>query len=178
MSRTSPHGESGAGRTRRYAHQVDFASLVGLARTQYQRKPVRYVLVSVIAVAVSQATLLICRLVLDLSPIVSNVTACAVASAPSYLLNRAWVWRRKGGHDVWREVLPFWVIAFIGLGFSTLLVHVASTWSDAALVTNAANLTAYALLWVAKYLVLDQLLFSVVAADEVDEVDDLVTVRS
>ena len=49
--------------------------------------------------------------------------------------------------------------AFLGLAFSTLLVHFASLWSEAALVTNAANLTAFGSLWVIKYLVLDALMF-------------------
>lgn len=145
---------------------VAFGALADLARVQFARRPVRYLMVSVVAVAVSQTTLLLCTVVLDRSPVASNLAAFVASTIPSYLLNRAWVWGRRGNHNVFREVLPFWVIAFLGLGISTVLVHLAAQWSDAPLVINAANLSAYGLLWVAKYLVLDQLLFSVIDEDE------------
>jgi putative flippase GtrA len=160
---------------RPYTPPVHLQSLVAFARSQYERKPVRYLMVSVVAVGLSQLTLLTCTVLLDMSPVGANLTACAVATGPSYMLNRAWVWGRTGGHDVWREVLPFWIIAFIGLGFSTLLVHLASFWSDAPLVTNAANLTAYGVLWVGKYLVLDQLLFAML--HDAEAADDLVPIH-
>jgi putative flippase GtrA len=123
-------------------------------------------MVSVVAVACSQVILVFCSAVLGWSPVVSNVTAVTVSSVPSYLLNRAWVWGRTGSHDVLREVVPFWVFAFVGLAFSTLLVHLASSWSESTVVTSLANLTAFGILWIAKYLVLDQLLFSALLKDE------------
>jgi putative flippase GtrA len=138
---------------------VPGTSLLEFARVQFDKKPVRYSMVSVVAVAVSQSVLLLCTVGLDMRPVPSNVVAVAVGSIPSYMLNRMWVWGRRGDHDFLREVLPFWIMAFLGLGFSTLLVHFASLWSDAALVTNAANLTAFGSLWVIKYLVLDSVLF-------------------
>lgn len=134
-------------------------SLLELARTQFERKPVRYSMVSAIAVFCSQTTLLLCTLAFDMEPVPANVVAVAVGSVPSYLLNRIWVWGRRGNHHFLREVLPFWLMAFLGLGFSTLLVHLASLWSDAPLVINAANLTAFGSLWVVKYFVLDNVLF-------------------
>lgn len=133
--------------------------MVEFARAQFDKKPVRYSMVSVVAVAISQSVLLFCTLGLDMRPVPANVAAVAVGSVPSYMLNRIWVWGRRGNHRFLREVLPFWVMAFLGLAFSTLLVHLASLWSEAALVTNAANLTAFGSLWVIKYLVLDTLMF-------------------
>jgi putative flippase GtrA len=89
---------------------------------------------------------------------------------PSYLLNRAWVWGKRGNHAFWREVAPFWAMAFLGLGFSTLLVDLASRWSAATMVLSAANLTAFGILWVAKYLLLDTVMFgSKHGADEAVE---------
>ena len=145
------------------------ASLVDLARSHHGRKALKYSAVSVIAVACSQAILVLCSAILGWDPVPSNITAVTVSSVPSYLLNRAWVWGRTGSHDVLREVVPFWVFAFVGLGFSTLLVHFASQWSDATIVTSLANLTAFGILWVAKYLVLDQLLFNALLKDEGEE---------
>lgn len=142
------------------------ARLVDLARSHHGRKALKYSMVSVVAVACSQAILVFCSAVLGWDPVPSNITAVTLSSFPSYFLNRAWVWGRTGSHDMLREVVPFWVFAFIGLGFSTLLVHFASHWSKATAVTSIANLTAFGVLWVAKYLVLDQLLFNALLQDE------------
>lgn len=135
-------------------------------RGQFARKPVRYSMVSAVAVAFSQTVLLICLLVLDMAPVSANLVAVALGSVPSYLLNRKWVWGKRGSHAFFREVLPFWVMAFLGLGFSTLLVHLAAQWSEAALVASGANLTAFGSLWIVKYLVLDSLLFKHRGAEE------------
>jgi putative flippase GtrA len=142
------------------------ASVVDFARSHHGRKALKYSMVSVVAVGCSQVILILCSAVLGWAPVTSNVTAVMVSSIPSYLLNRAWVWGRSGSHDVLREVLPFWIFAFVGLGFSTLLVHLASNWSKATAVTSAANLTAFGILWVGKYLVLDQLLFNALLKDD------------
>ncbi|MDP9452852.1 MAG: GtrA family protein [Actinomycetota bacterium] len=137
------------------------SSLVAHARALYERKPVRYSLVSVVAVAVSQLVLVTCNGVLDWSAVPSNLTAVAVGSIPSYVLNRRWVWGKRGRNHLWREVVPFWALAFLGLVFSTVLVHLAVQWKDSTVVASAANLTAFGILWVVKYLILDSLLFRV-----------------
>lgn len=149
-----------------YDQWVPVATLVDLARSHHGRKALKYSMVSVVAVACSQAILVFCSVVLGWDPVPSNVTAVTVSSVPSYLLNRAWVWGRTGSHDVLREVVPFWIFAFVGLGFSTLLVHFASAWSEATIMTSIANLTAFGVLWVAKYLVLDQLLFTALLGED------------
>lgn len=150
-------------------------SLGALARAQFDRKPVRYSLVSVVAVGVSQLVLILCNALLDWTAVPSNLMAVSIGSIPSYALNRSWVWGKRGPSHLWREVVPFWAFALLGLAFSTLLVHLASQWNDSTLVVSAANLTAFGLLWVVKYLFLNALLFKVVdeAADDVaDDVAD------
>ncbi|MDP9452326.1 MAG: GtrA family protein [Actinomycetota bacterium] len=139
-------------------------SLGSFARAQFDRKPVRYSLVSVVAVAASQLVLVICSGLLHWSPVPSNLAAVSIGSIPSYALNRMWVWGKRGRNDVWREVVPFWGFALLGLAFSTLLVHLAARWNDSTVVLSIANLSAFGVLWVAKYLFLDALLFGV--ADE------------
>ena len=59
-------------------------------------------------------------------PWVANVIATAVGTVPSYVLNRRWVWGRDGSSDVWREVVPFWILSFSGLVLSTAAV--ATQW--------------------------------------------------
>jgi putative flippase GtrA len=157
-----------------YDLPVPVTTLKALARSHHGRKAIKYSMVSVVAVACSQAILVICSGLLGWDPVPSNITAVTISSFPSYVLNRAWVWGRRGSHDVLREVVPFWIFAFIGLGFSTLLVHFASKWSDATIVLSLANLTAFGILWIAKYLVLDSLLFNALVGDEDDD-EPLVT---
>jgi len=131
-------------------------------------------MVSAIAIVVSQTVLVIAHAILDWSPIVSNIVAVAVSSIPSYLLNRAWVWRKTGSHNLFREIVPFWTFAFVGLGLSVLFVWMAAKWSDATIVVSAANLSAFGILWVGRYIVLDQLLFA--ALEHVHEEDEPVVV--
>jgi putative flippase GtrA len=137
------------------------SSLVTRARTQFDRKPVRYSLVSVVAVGVSQLVLVTCSGLLHWSAVPANVAAVAIGSIPSYTLNRRWVWGKRGRNHLMREIVPFWSLAFIGLVFSTVLVHVAVQWKDTTVVASAANLTAFGILWVVKYLLLDALLFRI-----------------
>lgn len=131
-------------------------------------------MVSAIAIVVSQTVLVIAHAILDWSPIVSNMVAVGVSSIPSYLLNRAWVWGKTGSHNVFREIVPFWTFAFVGLGLSVLFVWMAAKWSDATIVVSAANLSAFGILWVGRYIILDQLLF--VALEHVHEEDEPVVV--
>lgn len=135
-------------------------SPAGFVRAQYERKPIRYALVSVVAVAVSQVVLITCNGVLDWAPAPSNLMAVSVGAVPSYVLNRAWVWGKSGPNHLWREVVPFWAFALLGLAFSTLLVFMAARWNDSTVVVSLANLSAFGLLWVGKYFFLDALLFS------------------
>jgi putative flippase GtrA len=144
--------------------------VVDLARSHHGRRALKYSMVSAIAIAVSQAILISTLVLLEWDAVVSNVVAVAVSSVPSYLLNRAWVWGRKGNHNFLREVLPFWVFAFIGLGVSSFFVWGATKWSDAALVVSVANLSGFGILWVGRYILLDQLLFR--ALDHVHEEDE------
>jgi putative flippase GtrA len=144
--------------------------VVDLARSHHGRRALKYSMVSVIAIAVSQTILISGHALLHWDPVASNVVAVAVSSIPSYLLNRAWVWGRKGNHSFLREVLPFWVFAFVGLGVSSLFVWAATKWSDATLVISVANLAGFGILWVGRYILLDQLLFT--ALDHVHEEDE------
>jgi putative flippase GtrA len=147
-----------SGRSRTFS-AVSSTSLVEVARAQFDRRPVRYSMVSAVAVVCGQSLLFLFQQVLDMTPVAANILAVSISSVPSYLLNRAWVWGKRGSHHLWREVVPFWAMAFLGLAFSTVLVHYASEWSDAWWVANLASLAAFGTLWVVKYLILDGLMF-------------------
>lgn len=141
------------------------SSLVDLARTATDHRHIRYTMVSACAVVVSQVVLLTCNGLLGWSGTASNITAVTVSAVPSYLMNRYWVWGKRGRNHFWREVFPFWGMALIGLALSTLLVSVAERWNDSTVVVSLANLAAFGTLWVFKYFLLDAVLFKVVPDD-------------
>lgn len=129
---------------------------LGLGRA---RKPILYALVSVVAVITGQAVLWSCSGLLGWDPVPSNVTSVAIGSIPSYVLNRYWVWGKRGKNHFVKEVLPFWGMALLGLILSTIAVAVAASWNDATIVVAGANLGAFGVIWVGKYFVLHHLLF-------------------
>jgi putative flippase GtrA len=123
--------------------------------------------VSVFTTLVSLTTLAILTSAFGVTPWRANVVATAVGTVPSYQLNRRWVWRLRGASDMRREVAPFWALSLTGLLVSTLAVdradRLASTLGITGVVRTgsllAANVTAFALLWVGQFLLLDRVLF-------------------
>lgn len=135
------------------------AALLDRVRADSGRRAMRYSAVSVVSVGVTQVAILVFHGLLDWTPTASNIGAVSVASVPAYLLNRAWVWGKRGSHHLTKEVLPFWGMALLGLLFSTLLVAVVDDWSDSSLAVMGANLAAFGVLWVGKFFLLDRVLF-------------------
>ena len=147
--------------------QVSPAALRDLARSPEGKKLVRYTMVSVISVIVSELTLAFCFGVLHWAARWSNVTAVAVATVPSYELNRKWAWGKHGKSHLWKEVVPFWVLAFIGLAFSTWSADYAETYAKShhyshgaqTIVVAGAALAAFGVLWVGKFIIFNKVLF-------------------
>lgn len=134
------------------------AQLRDLARGK-GRKPLLYSLVSVIAVITGQSVLWTCSGLLGWDPVPANVLSVAIGSIPSYGLNRYWVWGKRGRNHFWKEVAPFWGMAFVGLLLSTFTVAVATGWKDATWVASLANLSAFGVIWIGKFFVLHNVLF-------------------
>jgi len=126
----------------------------------------KYAGVSVISTIVSQVTLFLTFVVFRLmSEVPANILANVVATVPSYYLNRKWVWGKGGRSHFWREVVPFWVLSFIGLAFSSLAVYLAGTFARhhhlghgaTTLLVNAANLVSFGILWIVKFVIYNKL---------------------
>lgn len=130
-------------------------SLRDLARSRHARQVVRYASVSLIGVVITQVTLVVLYHFLGVPAAWSNVIAVCVATVPSYSLQRAWTWGKRGRSHWAREVAPFWGFTIAGLGLSTLAVSVTRHFTDATVWIMAANLSAFGVLWVAQYIVLD-----------------------
>jgi putative flippase GtrA len=125
--------------------------------------------VSGVSVVAGQATLALAFGVLRWSAAMSNLVAFLVGGVVSYVLNRRWTWRRSGRSRLLREVIPFWVIASVGLVVSTIAAEVAadigarltpSRTAQTAIVM-AATLLAYGVLWIAKFVVFDRYVWGV-----------------
>lgn len=137
-------------------------------KTEEGRKKVRYALVSVVAVPVGTAAVVLFNLV-QASALVGAVLGNSVGAIPSYLLNRYWVWQKADRNRLFTEVLPFWIITLIGIGFSGYVGHEAGVFTHRHHITGlpragilaAANLAGFAVLWVGKYFLFDRVLFVV-----------------
>jgi putative flippase GtrA len=129
---------------------------------------IKYSMVSVVGVLMGQSLLFLFVDLLDYEPTWSNVAAVMITAVPVFLLNKKWVWSADGKLSFRREVFPFWVFTGAGLALSTGFVALADNISDGnTLLIKAANLAGFGVLWVAKFLFLDQVMFG---RPEVEEV--------
>jgi putative flippase GtrA len=127
---------------------------------------IRYTMVSVISTIVSFGVLALVFGVLHLwGEIASTVFANVVATVPSYFLNRQWVWGKSGRSRFWREILPFFVVSFTGIGFALVTAALARSFAQThhlhhltrtALVVGA-NIGAFAVVWLLKFVILNKL---------------------
>ncbi len=149
------------------------SSAYALLRTPEGRKLFRYSMASAVSVVVSVVLLVLFDGVFRWSAVVSSTLATAIATVPSYQMNRRWAWGRSGKGHFWREVLPFWVLAFVGWAFSTYSVKVTeSALSGGSLahlertaIIAAVYIGAFGVLWVAKYIIFNKVLFAERTAD-------------
>lgn len=127
---------------------------------QHGAKLMRYCGVSGINVLIGQTTLLI-ALGLGMVAVVANITSWVLSTGPAYFMSRKWVWKRTpGAHGFGDEILPFWMLALAGLGFSSFVVWIVGGQTESNLVIAGASLAAYGVVWVAKYVVIDRLLWN------------------
>ena len=122
-------------------------------------KLIRYSMTSVVGVVLGQSLLQFFLQIIDWSAVPSNVAATAISTGPVYLINRYWVWKKKSGNSLRREVMPFWGMSFLGLSFSTLFVFLVENRTESPLAISLANLAGFGVVWIAKFFVLDKFLF-------------------
>lgn len=138
----------------------DIARLPNRLRTGQGAKLIRFGAVSAFNVVLGQILLLTSQVALDWPPVAANIFAVSVGAVPAYLLSRYWVWDKRGKNRFMREVIPFWTLALIGFAISTLAVwYVDTSWTVGPLAVNLTNLAAFGVVWVAKFAILDRVLF-------------------
>ena len=119
----------------------------------------RYCGVSVVNVLTGQGILAFCLAVLALGGVVSQVISATLSAIPAYILSRRWVWKQKGRDSFRNEVLPFWIMALIGLVFAVSAIAIVERFTESTIVLMATSLAAYGVVWVAKYVVLDKIMW-------------------
>jgi putative flippase GtrA len=148
--------------------QLSPSALLERARSPEGQKALKYTAVSVISVLVAYSTLFVVYVVLHVwAARGSSIFATCVGAVPSYYLNRRWAWGKTGRSHFRKEIVPFWVIAMIGLAFSTWATdftesHVASITSAhllQKLLVTGSYLGAFGVLWVAKFIVFNKFIF-------------------
>lgn len=125
-------------------------------------KFVRYSSASAAGVVAGQATLFLLIAGFDWGWTLANLASVAVGSTPNYLINRYWTWQQRGKNRLWTEIVPFWTMGLLGTLLSIVTVAFAEDRWDAPIVANIAQLTAFGVLWFAKFLILDKLIWKVV----------------
>ncbi len=143
--------------------------LLTWARAPEGKKFIRYSMVSVVSVIVYEILLFVTLGLLHWKTARSaNIFAVGVSAIPSYYLNRVWAWGKSGRSHFMKEVVPFWGMALLGLIFSTWATDFAKTMADEVteihllrtFIVMMAGLAAFGVLWVAKFVVLNKVLFA------------------
>jgi putative flippase GtrA len=142
--------------------------MLAKVRTPTGRKLFRYSMASVVALIVSNLCLLIFYGLVGLSAVWASTFATAIGAIPSYEMNRKWAWGKKGRSHFWKEVVPFWALAFIGWAFSTYAVRLMETYAiqhDFSHTLKTASVLvvyvgAFGMLWIVKFIIFNKLLFA------------------
>ena len=140
-------------------------------------KLIRFTAVSVISTGVSFVTLFLVFGVFKVwTQVPSTIFANAVATIPSYNLNRKWAWGKSGRSHLMKEILPFWSMSAVGIAVSVVGAQAARHVSvkhhlphlEQTIIVLVANVLSFAIFWVLKLLLFNRL-FHVTEMEEVDE---------
>ncbi|HEX6421736.1 MAG TPA: GtrA family protein [Acidimicrobiales bacterium] len=131
-------------------------------RSPTVRKLAKYSMASVVAVSVGQPVLWICFGGLNWAAVPANLASVTAGAIPNYLINRRWTWRQTGRNRLWGEVVPFWVMSVLGMLLSLWAVAYAEREWDTTVAVAIAQLAGFGVLWLAKFLVLDKVMWRIV----------------
>jgi putative flippase GtrA len=127
----------------------------------------RYTVGSVIA-AVTSLVVFAVAFGLGLGNVPANVLAFVAGAVPNWILNRSWAWQRKGRVHVRREIILYAVVSALSLAASSA----ATGWADhevpavtpnhtlQVLLVACAYIATYGVLFVAKYVVYELVIFA------------------
>ena len=117
----------------------------------------RYLTVSLINVVNHQLVLQLAVNLWGWSGGVANAFAAMVAAVPAYFMSRYWVWERRGRSSLRSEIIPFWIIAILGLVVSSGTAEGADRLFENPLMISVGSLIGYFIVWVLKFVALNEL---------------------
>jgi hypothetical protein len=79
-------------------------------------------------------------------------------SIPTYFANRLWVWQSSG--PIAPQALAYWLTTVINVAVATAIVWLATALHADRQLLMAIPLATYTVLWLARYFVLDRLVFN------------------
>ncbi len=119
----------------------------------------RFAVVSLLSLITGHVLLYGIHVWLGVAPVPSNLCSTTINTALVFVANRSWVWNVDDAVSIRREVVPFVLLALIGLAVSTTLVWVTASTIGEGLWVNLANLCGFGLVWIARYFVLDRVVY-------------------
>ena len=128
----------------------------------------RYAAGSVVAFGCSELVLIGSYTLLGVGARTAAILAWLAGAVPNYVLNRKWAWRRQGPAAFLRETLPYWVITLGTAAFAVAATSLADGWvhravagrGEQSLLFGAVYCLAYGVVFVAKFVLFDKLVFS------------------
>ncbi len=117
--------------------------------------------------------LIIVNGIIGLADMPSHLISVTLSSIPNYLVNRYWTWKQQGKNRLWGEIVPFWTMAFLGFLLSLVFVNYASDRWGTTFSLAVANMSAFGVLWLGRFLILDKVMWKVVheMAPELEETE-------
>ena len=152
------------------------SGLIASADKEATRKKLRYVGVSVASVPVGQGIIQGLGLWLGNYAAASLLTA-AIVTIPSFFILKYFVWRDESRENLGGQMLAFWVVMMLAFLLATLFTYVVdhATGDQTTLIRGTAvfcaQLLAFGIVWLGRYVVLDRWLFKLPA-----DVPDAITV--
>ena len=125
-------------------------------------KLLKYTSASFAGLISGQTVLFVLYGVLEWGAIPSNLVSVAIGAVPNYAINRYWTWHQTGKNRLWGEVVPFWTMSFLGMVISLFTVDYADERWGTPLALALAQVAGFGVLWLAKFLILDKVMWKIV----------------
>jgi len=124
----------------------------------------RYLLTSGLSTGISEIALVALYALGITGATTAAVLATLVGTVPSYLISRYWIWPEADRRGVGRQMTLYWLTTGVSLVISSLATGAAAAHAPAGrelhvVVASIAYIGTYLILWIAKYVVYQRLVF-------------------
>ena len=141
-------------------------ALMDHARSDAGRKKLRYAGVSVVFVPLGQLLVQLLKWGFGVHEVLAVFIGACILTLPNYVANKYYVWKHTSKDNRTTEILVFWLAAVLGTAFAMVFVYVLGRAVPEergelahAIAIFFGQLLGYGIVWVARYLFLDRLIF-------------------